>query len=200
LFSASSRLPAFHFERLAIDSTFMELLVEPADEIAQAYDNAQAQKNARARMEQIDREAKEREQERREGRVHGELTDSLKEAVGRCNPKQLKRLIKLARYEISDHKRPPKLQQISLYFNSKVLVHAVHKNKLYCLEMHFCGKSNCRKCPHGSYVYSYQRNGQFYPRSKSALNFSRLPKSIRERFGPVRAELKAKANRTEQQT
>ncbi|SRR6266478_4437442 len=176
----------------------MDLPIEPVDEIAQAYDIAQAQKNARARMEQIDREAKEREQKRREGRVHGELSESLKEAVGRCNPKQLKRLIKLARYEIKDHKLAPDLQQISLYFNSKVVDHASHKNKLYCLEMHFCGKSNCRKCPHGSYVYSYQRNGQFYPRSKSALNFSRLPKPIRERFGPIRAELKAKRNRTEQ--
>jgi hypothetical protein len=32
----------------------------------------------------------------------------------------------------------------------------------------------------------------------SAPRFPRLPKPIRERFGPIRADLKAKANRTDQ--
>lgn len=49
------------------------------------------------------------------------------------------------------------------------------------------GKSNCRKCPHGPYVYSYHRDGQYHP-SKLQSNFSRLPRPIREQFAPILAE------------
>jgi len=155
-------------------------------------ESANPGQKARARLAESRREEQKQTQERREGRKHGELSRSLEEKIEACNPKQLKRVIKLARLNLKDHKQAPERWQIHLYGNTKLLAHASRKNKLYCLELRSCGKPNCRKCPHGPYVFSYHRDGQYYP-SKSESDFSRLPKPIRDLFAPIRAEMKANA-------
>jgi hypothetical protein len=105
-----------------------------------AGDFVDAQQRARARLAEIQREKEERARERREGRKHGELSRSLEEKIEACNPKQLKRVIKLARQNLKDHKQAPERWQIHLYGNTQLLAHASHKNKLYCLELRSCGK------------------------------------------------------------
>ncbi len=157
-----------------------------------ANEVASPAQKARILLAEVRREERRREEERREGRKQGELSRSLREKIEACNPRQLKRVIKLARRSIKDHKRAPELWEIHLYRNTKLLAHAGHKNRLFCLELRPCGKSNCRKCPHGPYVFSYHRDGLYYP-SKSESNFARLPKPIRDVFAPIRAEIKAKA-------
>ena len=155
----------------------MGIPVQPVDDIADA------QHRARMSLAEIEREQQKQVRERRQGRKEGKLDPRLREGIYACTPKQLKEVIRVAKQELRDYKHPPELQEIRLYRNSKLLAHAPHKNKLYCLERRPCGK-NCRKCPHGPYAYSYKRNGKFYPQKKEP-DFSRLPKPIRDLFEPI---------------
>jgi hypothetical protein len=133
-------------------------------------------------MAQIEQEEAERTRARREGREHGKLSHSLVEKIQACNPKQLKRVIELARENLHDHKKAPGLRQVRVF--GTLLDSAAYRNKLYTLELRACGKQNCRKCPHGPYVFAFQKNGQYYP-PRSQPVYSRLPKPIRERFAPI---------------
>jgi hypothetical protein len=157
-------------------------------------DDADARQRARMSLAEIDLVQEKQTRERRKGRKEGKLDPRVREGIYACTPKQLKELIRVARQELKDYKRAPELQEIRLYRNSKLLVHAAHKNKRYCLERRPCGK-NCRKCPHGPYVYSYKRNGKFYPQKKEP-DFSRLPKPIRDLFEPIILMMKNAAKST----
>jgi hypothetical protein len=153
------------------------------------------QERIRERLARIKLEEKERERQRREGRKTGELTDSLVEKLRRCNPKQLKRVIKTARQYQRDHRCPPDLYDIRRT-NSDVVASEKHRNKLFTLEWRACGKSNCKKCPHGPYVYSYQRDGDCFPATYvDSSKFSRLPHAIREKFRVIREEARAERAR-----
>jgi hypothetical protein len=159
----------------------MRIPVESVDELTEA------QHRARIHLADIDRWRERQVRERREARKQGKLEPRLLEGIYACTPKQLREVIRVARKEVLDYKRAPELQEIRLYRNSKLLAYA-HKNKLFCLELRPCGK-NCRRCPHGPYVYSYKRNGKFYPQKKEP-NFSRLPTPIRDRFEPIITRIK----------
>ena len=165
----------------------MAIPVEPGDEFGEA------QQRARLRLDEIERQRERQVRERREGRKQGKLDSRLVEGIEACTPKQLKEVLLVVRKNLKAYKRAPELWQIRLYRNSKLKASAAYKNKLYCMELHPCGKSNCRKCPHGPYYIAYQRDGRYYP-SKSEPNFSRLPKPIREVFEPIRLALKKKAD------
>ncbi|PYV71734.1 MAG: hypothetical protein DMG96_28145 [Acidobacteria bacterium] len=160
----------------------MGIPVQPIDDLADA------QHRAKMRLTEIEREHERQVRQRRQDRKEGKLDRRLLEGIYACTPQQLQEVIRVARRELKDYKRPPELPDIRLYRNSELLAHAVHKNKLYCLERRPCGKQCC-KCPHGPYVYSYKRNGKFYPQKKER-EFSRLPKPIRDLFEPIIAELK----------
>jgi hypothetical protein len=164
----------------------MGMPVQPVDAIADA------QQRARMSLAEIERAQEKQARERRQGRKEGKLDPRLREGIYACTPKQLKEVIRVAKQELNDYKRPPELQEIRLYRNSELLARAAHKNKLYCLERRPCGK-NCRKCPHGPYVYSYKRNGKFYPQKKEP-DLSRLPKPIRDKFEPIIVMVKNAAN------
>lgn len=142
-------------------------------------------------MDEIDREREQQILKRREGRKEGRLDRRLVEGIEACTPKQLKEVIRVARQNLKEYKQQaPMLQDIRLFRSSKLLANVPHKNKLYCMELHPCGK-NCRKCPHGPYYIAYQRNGRYYP-PKSQPNFSKLPKPVQNVFAPIRTELKRK--------
>jgi len=159
----------------------MDDLVKPSSVLADA------QRRAQERMEKIEREEEERTRERREGRKQGKLSRSLVETIGACTPKQLRRVIEVARQNLRNYRKAPELCQVRVY--GKLLASGAHRNKFYTLELRSCGKENCRKCPHGPYVFAYQRDGHFY-RPKSQPNFSRLPKPVRDLFDPIRARLR----------
>jgi hypothetical protein len=103
----------------------------------------------------------------------------------------LKAVKKLVREYEKDHKEPPDRHEISIPQGTEVVDSQVHKNRLYTLELRSCNKSNCTKCPHGPYVYFYQRDGSLFPpKSIKDAKFSRLPTEIRERFRATRNEVK----------
>jgi hypothetical protein len=160
----------------------MGIPVQPLDDLADA------RHRAKMRLAEIEREQEKQVQQRRQDRKEGRLDRRLLEGIYACTPALLREVIRVARRELRDYKRPPDLPDIRLYRNSELLAHAAHKDKLYCLERRPCGK-RCRKCPHGPYVYSYRRNGKFYPQKKER-DFSRLPKPIRDLFEPIIAQLK----------
>lgn len=160
----------------------MGMPVQPVDDIAAA------QHRARMSLAEIERAQEKQARERRQGRREGKLDPRLREGIYACTPKQLKEVIGVAKQQLEDYKRPPELQEIRLYRNSELLARAAYKNKLYCLERRPCGK-NCRRCPHGPYVYSYKRDGKFYPQKKEP-DFSRLPKPIRDLFSPIIVRVK----------
>ena len=151
-------------------------------------DLSDARHRARVRMAEIEREQQKQVLQRRQDRKDGKLDRRLLEGIYACTPQPLREVLRVARRELKDYKRPPELPDIRLYRNSELLAHAAHKNKLYCFERRPCGKQ-CRKCPHGPYVYSYTRNGKFYPQKKER-EFSRLPRPIRDLFEPVISALK----------
>jgi hypothetical protein len=164
----------------------MGMRVEPVDELTET------QQRARLLLDDIERQRERQVRERREGRKQAKLDPRLVAGIKACTPKQLKEVMRVVRNNLRDYKRPPELRDIRLFRNSKLLAHAPYKNKLYCMELHPCGKANCQKCPHGPYYIAYQRDGRYY-RPKSEPNFSKLPKPIREAFEPIRAALKKKA-------
>src|SRR5450432_3150076 len=133
----------------------------------------------REHLERIKLEEKERDKQRREGRKIGKLTDSLIEKLRHCNPKQLKRVIKTCRKYERDHRVPPNVFEIR---RTQVILSEKYRNKLFVLDWRSCSKSNCGKCPHGPYVYSYQRDGGYFPPTYIGTKFSRLPVQIREKF------------------
>jgi len=153
---------------------------------------ANLQERATEYLDRIKRESDERVRERREGRKEGALTRSLMDSLRNCNPKQLKAVKKLVREYEKDHKEPPDRREISTPGGTEVVHSQAHKNKLYTVELRSCGKANCTKCPHGPYVYVYQRDGSLFPsKSINETKFSRLPAEIRERFRTIRNEVRA---------
>lgn len=160
----------------------MGIPVQPVDDLADA------QQRARMSLAEIESAQEKQVRQRRKDRNEGRLEHRLLEGIYACTPTGLREVIRVARRELNDYKRAPELPDIRLYRNTELLAHAAHKNKLYCLERRPCGKQ-CRKCPHGPYVYSYKRNGKFYPQKKER-DFSRLPKPIRDLFEPIVARLK----------
>jgi hypothetical protein len=144
---------------------------------------------ARSRMAEIEREQERVLQKSRETRKQGRLSPSLVERIVACTPTQLKRVIKLAKENLRAYKLPPNRQNVRIF--GRLKAYAKHGKKFYSLELRDCNKPNCRKCPHGPYFIAHWRDGLYYP-SKS-VQFSRLPKPIREKFGPVRDNLKADA-------
>jgi hypothetical protein len=144
---------------------------------------------AKARTVQIEREREKVMQEARDGRKQGRLSPSLVERIDACTPTQLRRVIERARENLRAYKLPPTLHDVRIF--GRLKAHAAHGKRFYSLELRDCNKANCRKCPHGPYFIAHWKDGLFC-RSKS-LPFSRLPKPIRDKFGPVRDQLKADA-------
>jgi hypothetical protein len=163
-------------------------------QISLVHGNSEVRQRARDAMARIEQESKQREQQRREGRKKGRLSHSLDEKIRSCNPKQLKRVIKLAQELLKEHRVPPDIRDIRNERNAKLLATAGHKNHLYGLEVHPCSKLNCKKCPHGPYVYSYHRDGQYFPSKYHGSSLSRLPRSVRDLFRPIIAGWKARTN------
>jgi len=154
---------------------------------------SEASQRARETMARIERESAQRDQDRREGRKVGKLSHSLHEKLRSCNPQQLKRVIKLSRQYLKEHKHAPAFRDFPNRRHARVLAHVEHKNMRYCLEVHPCSKANCRKCPHGPYIYSYHRDGQYFPLKYHGSTFTRLPRKVRDAFRPIVAEYKARA-------
>ena len=114
---------------------------------------------AEARLEQIEQEERERTLARREGRKRGKLSDGLREKLRNCNPMQLRTAIRLCRTFLRDHQFPPADFECTQRFAQTVLVNITVGNRRYRLESRACGK-RCKKCPHGPYLYAYQRDGR----------------------------------------
>jgi|ERR1700733_514623 len=152
---------------------------------------SETQLRAREILARIDRESAQRDQDRRDDRKLGKLSHSLHEKLRSCNPGQLKRVIKLSHQFLKDHKVAPDIREVPNRRRATILAHVGHKNKLYWLEVHPCSKPNCRKCPHGPYIYSYHRDGQYFPPTYHGSSLSRLPRKVRDLFRPVIAEYKA---------
>jgi hypothetical protein len=79
--------------------------------------------------------------------------------------------------------------------STEVVLSEKHRNKLFVLEWRSCSKSNCKKCPHGPYVYAYQRDGGYFPPMYIGTRFSRLPVQIREKFRVAHEEARAERMR-----
>lgn len=147
-------------------------------------------------LDRIKRESEDQDRERREGRVVGELSSSLLKSLRKCNPRQLRTVKKLVREYVKDHKEPPVLEELDIPRSTRVVESQVHRNKLYNLELNCCNKPTCTKCPHGPYIYFYQRNGAIFPRKQlSEKQLSRLPPGIRELLRAKRDEVRAERKR-----
>jgi hypothetical protein len=155
-------------------------------------DEMDFQERARLRLAQIDADEKVRERQRQEGRKQGKLSQSLSEKIHSCTPTQLKNVISLARHYLQEYKKAPDLADIPYDRNQTVLAQQAWKNVLFILEVHPCRKANCKKCPHGPYVYSYRRDGRYFPATYHGANLSRLPRVVREKFRPIINEHKQK--------
>jgi hypothetical protein len=144
---------------------------------------------AKKRVADLDRERENLLQQTREDRKKAKLSKGLVDKIKACTPQQLQRVIKFARENLRDYKKPPTLWDVKIY--GKMLAKTSYKNKFYSMEERKCGKSNCTKCPHGPYYIAHQRNGIYYP--QKSIKFPNLPRPVRAKFGPVRDEWKAKA-------
>jgi hypothetical protein len=157
---------------------------------------ANLQERATEYLDRIKRESEERVRERREGRKVGMLSRSLLDGLRNCNPKQLKAVKNLVREYQKDHNEPPDPREITTPGGTHVVVSQAHRNKRHTVELRSCGKSNCTKCPHGPYVYVYQRDGSLFPsKSVKDAKFSRLPADIREKFRTIRNEVRVERER-----
>jgi hypothetical protein len=114
-------------------------------------------------QDHMKRKSEENTRERKEGRKHGELSQSLGEKLRSCNPLQLKIVMKICKRYLTDHRRPPDEFECRPRWKHKIVAVAEMKNKRYQLELNDCGKK-CRKCPHGPYLNSYHRDGSIIKR------------------------------------
>ncbi|MGB9485777.1 MAG: hypothetical protein WCD04_06670 [Terriglobia bacterium] len=126
-------------------------------------------------------EDKQRALRRREGRKVGDLSDGLVEKLRSCNPPQLRRVKRLCNEFLADHRHPPHKNECASYLTEEALFSWVVKNRRYQLEMRNCGKK-CGGCPHGPYLYVYQRDGSLIkPKYLKRPDWrKRLPRKIRK--------------------
>jgi hypothetical protein len=143
---------------------------------------AQARKRLEEREDRNKREREEQARKRKEGRLRGELSDSLVERLRSCNPQQLHNVILRCHAFLQDHEKiAPSREDCHRRFRGiAVLVSVPVGNSRYQYEKQPCGK-NCSKCPnHGPYLYVYQRNGAYFP-SKSLGKYpfkNRAPRKV----------------------
>jgi len=155
------------------------------------YGPGDPKERARASLARIEREARQREHERREDRKKGKVSQSLREKLRSCTPDQLKKVKKICEQYIKDHRRPPNLQEISNSRNATILRYIGIKNRMYLFEVHPCSKPNCKKCPHGPYVYVHHRDGR-YIRARYVKDKSQLPRKVQAAFRSTQAEYRAR--------
>lgn len=124
---------------------------------------ADLRKRWEANIEQARRDNAEHTRKRREGRPHGELSESLIQRLRNCNPPQLQNVIRSCRELLKAHRRPPLKSDCRNRFQGSVRVSVAVGNKRYQYETRSCGK-DCGKCPnHGPYLYVYMRDGALFP-------------------------------------
>lgn len=129
------------------------------EEVSAADWRDRMRKRSEERWDEIKRHEQEQVLQRRQGRLRGELTDSLREKLRNCNPKQLRNVVELCRRFIKDHRVAPSRRDCVQRFAQTVLLSVPVGSKRYQLEQRSCGK-NCSKCPnHGPYLYAYYRDG-----------------------------------------
>ncbi len=145
----------------------------------------------RKHLERMREEEKRLDQERKEGRKLGKLTNSLREKLCSCNPLQLRRVKKLCDEYLADHRAPPAKHECQRR-TAKALSSWCMKNKRYQLELRRCGRKKCQSCPHGPYLYVYHRDGSIIKEEYvKESNYHHLPRRIRKE---VKAYLSSLSN------
>lgn len=119
----------------------------------------EVQRRARERLKQFEEERLTAAAERRDGRLRGELTQSLNEKLESCNPLQLRTVIRLAHKFQELHRKPPSLPKCRMKYTEDVLKHVDVRNRRFTLEFRRSSKRGDRVYVNGPYVVSHWRDG-----------------------------------------
>ena len=111
------------------------------------------------RQKQLEDEERTAAAERRDGRLRGELSQSLSEKLESCNPLQLRTVIRLAHKFQELHRKPPSLLKCRMKYTEDVLKHVDVHNQRFTLELRRSSQRGDRVYVNGPYVVSHWRDG-----------------------------------------
>jgi hypothetical protein len=130
-------------------------------------------------LRDIQARSEEQTRRRKEGRKRGDITEGLIDRLRNCNPAQLHKAIRTCLRFLKDHRTAPAAHECSQRFRRTIILSVSVGNQRYQLEKRPCGKG-CNQCPHGPYLYAYQRDGAIIKqRYIGKAPYGKIPRKLR---------------------